>query len=358
MRFLTWQESRAGRPFTAVIDVRSPAEHAEDRVPGAVNLPVLEDAERAEVGRLYVQESRFKARRLGAAMVARNAARHLETWFADQPEHASFLLYCWRGGQRSRALAMILDAVGWQASVLAGGYKAWRAWVREDLERRCGELRFSVVTGLTGTGKTALLRHLASRGEQVLDLEGLGEHRGSLLGDQPEREQPSQKRFESLLRDRMEAWDARRPVWVEGESKRLGRLWLPEPLWRAMEAAPVHELEVPAAVRADFLLQEYAHFTAAPEALAAKLETLREACGGVRLAEWREAIRGGRWQEFVASILEHHYDPGYRRKRRFAAPIRSHVLTDLGESGLEAAADELLRAAAAELENPCSTCPA
>ena len=137
MHYLTWPECLAAKPFTAVIDVRAPGEFAQDRIPGAVNLPVLSDAERAEVGRLYVQVSRYDARRLGAAMVARNVAAHLESYFAPHPGHARFLLYCWRGGQRSRAMAMILHAVGWSVTVVAAGYKGYRAYVREALERLC-----------------------------------------------------------------------------------------------------------------------------------------------------------------------------------------------------------------------------
>ena len=335
MHYLTWQECLTAKPFTRIIDVRSPGEFARDRIPGAVNLPVLSDAERAEVGTLYVQGSRFAARRVGAALVARNVSAHLETWFAPFPEHARFLLYCWRGGQRSRAMATILHAVGWNVTVISGGYKGYRAHVRESLQTAASRMQCRLLSGLTGSGKTRLLQTMAAQGMQVLDLETIGAHRGSLLGDEPGLEQPSQKYFESLLLERIEKFDPARPVWIEAESKRLGRLWLPEALWESMQRAPVHEMEVPAVERASFLLREYPHFTADPEALMARLETLREPCGGKRLAEWAEQIRSGDWHGFVCSILRHHYDPVYIRNRKCLPPAAVHAMNTLDASALQ-----------------------
>ncbi|HWB02623.1 MAG TPA: tRNA 2-selenouridine(34) synthase MnmH [Verrucomicrobiales bacterium] len=345
MRYLNWSECMAQKPFTRIIDVRSPAEYAENHIPGAVNLPVLTNDERAEVGRLYHQVSRFDARRLGAAMVARNTAAHLETFFTPHPEHSRFLLYCWRGGQRSRAMALILHAVGWDVTVIAGGYKNYRAHVRESLTHLCPQLRCHMLTGLTGSGKTQLLRRMAAGGHQVLDLEGLGEHRGSLLGDEPDRPQPSQKHFESLLLEKIERFDLTKPVWVESESKRLGRLWLPEPLWQAMLSSTVHEISVPAEQRADYLIREYPHFTAAPDALLGKLQTLKEACGGKQLTVWHDMIRAGQWREFVISILDRHYDPVYRRCQDFPAPSSHHSLSSVSAESVAEAAEELGRQA-------------
>ena len=274
-------------------------------------------------------------------MVARNVAAHLESHFPPFPEHARFLLYCWRGGQRSKAMATILHAVGWNITLLAAGYKGYRAHVRDALERRCPQLQCRVLTGLTGSGKSRVLRAMAVQGRQVLDLEEIGCHRGSLLGDEPDTEQPSQKYFESLLLEKLARFDLSKPVWVESESKRLGRLWLPEALWQSMIRAEVQELEVPSAARADFLLREYPHFTAAPEALLEKLETLREPCGGQRLSEWAALIRAGSWPAFVGSILEHHYDPGYRRNCKYREPSAHHRIEVLDEPAITAAAGAL-----------------
>jgi tRNA 2-selenouridine synthase len=349
MRFLTWQECSAAGPFTGIIDVRSPGEFAEDRIPGAVNLPVLDDAQRAEIGRLYVQVSRFDARRLGAAMVAENIAQHLASWFAPHPEHARFLIYCWRCGHRSRSMATILHAVGWQVTVLAGGYKAYRRHVREVIAEKAPLLHCRIISGLTGSGKSRLLRHMAAAGHQVIDLEAMGRHRGSLLGDEPGGPQPAQRHFETLIAQSLAHLDPARPVWIESESKRLGRLWIPEPLWQSMAAAPVHELNVPAEVRAAALLEDYTHFTSDPAALSAKLETLKATAGAKRLAEWHSLIAAQRWPEFVLSLLEHHYDPCYRRCREFQTITCRHTATDLSSDGLAALTTELTAAASRQL---------
>jgi tRNA 2-selenouridine synthase len=343
MHYLTWPECLAAKPFTQIIDVRSPGEYSRDRIPGAINLPVLSDAERVEVGTLYVQGTRFAARRLGAAMVTRNVAAHLEQYFEPFPEHSRFLLYCWRGGQRSRAMATILHAVGWNVFVISSGYKGYRAHVREAMEKLGPRIRCHLLSGLTGSGKSRILRAMAAQGRQVLDLESLGAHRGSLLGEEPDASQPSQKYFESLLLQQLQRFDLSQPVWIEGESKRLGKLWIPEPLWQPMLHAQVHEIHVPAPVRAAFLLEEYPHFTADPEALLAKLETLREPCGGRILAEWAAQIRAGEWPAFVQSILRHHYDPGYLRNRKFPAPSQEHTATALDEAAISALAGDIHR---------------
>jgi tRNA 2-selenouridine synthase len=336
MRIIPWDEARSSR-YNAVIDVRSPSEFAEDHLPDALNLPVLDDEERAEIGTIYCQQCRFEARRRGAMLVARNIASHLGAFFAGRAESDRFLIYCWRGGQRSRSMATILDAVGWRADVLRGGYKGWRTWIRERLVSRSPQIRFHVLTGLTGSGKSRILRLLAQTGSQVLDLESLGCHRGSLLGDEPGQPQPSQKHFEGLLATALDQFDPHRPVWVESESKRLGRLWIPEPLWQSMQRGTVTELSVPLAARADFLADEYAHFQHDPEALAAKLETLREPCGGQTLAAWRDHLRHGAWRDLSAGLLERHYDPVYRRCRNYAAPQHCVALNDLSPAELSRA---------------------
>ncbi len=347
MRYLPWQDCLKEKPFTAVIDVRSPGEYAESHIPGAVNLPVLSNEERAEVGRLYCQVSRFEARRLGAAMVAANIGRHLQGWLARFPEHSRLLLYCWRGGQRSRAMAMILHAVGWDITVVSGGYKNYRNCVRGALDRLIPGMRFRILTGLTGSGKSKLLRRMKAAGDQVLDLEALGAHRGSLLGNEPGVSQPSQKQFESLLFDDLAQMDATRPVWVEGESKRLGRLRIPELLWQALKCAPVHELHVPAAARARFLLEDYPHFTADPEALREKLPALKEACGGKQIDQWCRHLSAGEWPALVSSLLECYYDPVYRRNQDYPPACREHEMEAVEPAEMDRVISEL-RGSAAE----------
>ena len=217
------------------IDVRSPSEFADDHIPGAVSLPVLDDRERAEVGTLHAQASAFAAKRRGAALVTRNIARILETYCANQPREWKPVVYCWRGGKRSGALAHILSEIGWRAVQLDGGYRAYRRHVITLLEQVPSRFRFYVICGLTGTGKSRLLQALADAGAQVLDLEGLARHRGSLLGDLPGDPQPSQRRFDSELLAQLQCLDPQRPVFVESESRKIGTVQLPDALLAAMQ---------------------------------------------------------------------------------------------------------------------------
>ncbi len=302
--------------YSEVIDVRSPAEHAEDRVPGAINLPVLSDAERAEVGTLYKQVSPFTARKLGAALVSKNISRHLEAHFADKDKSYRPLVYCWRGGQRSESLALVLAQIGWAVSVVEGGYKAYRGYVRSQLECLPQALQFRVLCGLTGTGKTEILQAMRACGAQVLDLEGAANHRGSLLGQAWQGEpqpQPSQKWFESRLWQTLAAFEPERPVWLESESNKIGNLQVPVKLWQAMQVAPCVEIRAPLRARVKLLLQQYGHMVANPTFLLAKLEHLRARHGTLRLATWRDQIERGEWAAFVADLLETHYDPTYQR---------------------------------------------
>ncbi len=348
MRSVPWDPAMCGSRWTHIIDVRSPAEYAQDHIPGAVNLPVLDDAQRAEIGTIYCQQSTFAARRIGAAMVARSIAAHLEDWFRDIPAADGILCYCWRGGQRSRALATVVNAVGWNVDVLSGGYKAYRSEVRETLASLGPRMPFRILAGLTGSGKSRLLRTLAATGEQVLDFEALGRHRGSLLGQEPGSVQPTQKAFESALLHAVRGFSLQRPVWVESESKRIGNVQIPEAFWQTMLGAPVHELVTPLEARVDFLVNEYVHFTRSPQSLLALLPALLPLHGRERLALWEVMIRGNQWAEFVRSLLITHYDPSYRRANRFQPPRHVHHAPDCSAPTWQRLAAELPRLAAAE----------
>jgi tRNA 2-selenouridine synthase len=321
--------ARAG--YDAIIDVRSPSEFTEDHVPGAINLPVLHDAERAEVGTLYVQQSKFLARRRGAALVARNISTHLDGALADRPGGFRPLVYCWRGGMRSGAMVTVMDQVGWPVARLDGGYQTWRRHVLALLHGASGRPAVSVqafpwrlvlLDGPTGSGKTATLSHLADAGVQTLDLEGLAAHRGSLFGATGEP-QPAQKLFESRLTAALEALDPARPVVVEAESSRIGALVLPARLWAAMKAAPRIVLSAPQDVRAAYSLSEYAVLASDAAMLDAALARLPVRHGARQIALWREmARRAADRPALVAELLEIHYDPAYRRMAaRFEAPV-------------------------------------
>lgn len=298
--------------FDEVIDVRTPLEYSDDHIPGAINAPVLSNEERVAVGTLYQQDP-FGATRLGAGMVARNIAHHLETLFHDRPPKWRPLIYCWRGGKRSGAMTQWFNLIGWRARQLEGGYKTYRQWVLRALEARPAELRYVVLSGLTGCGKTRLLHALSASGAQALDLEGLAQHRGSLLGRFPDAPQPSQKYFETRLIETMAGFDPARPVFVEAESKRIGLLRLPQSLVEAMQRAPCVGIEAPRASRLAFLCEDYRHLMADPAWLKAQLDRLTALHGKETLARWHALIDAGAIADLFGELIDLHYDPAYRR---------------------------------------------
>ncbi|MCB1226121.1 MAG: tRNA 2-selenouridine(34) synthase MnmH [Verrucomicrobiales bacterium] len=307
----------------SLIDVRSPAEFAEDHMPGAINLPVLTDAQRAEVGTLDRQTGPFEARRLGARYACENIAHHLSHHFAHLPRHHSIVLYCWRGGHRSRGFATILEAIGFPVTLIKGGYKTYRRHVIASLDRLCPSLHFRVIHGLTGTGKTRLLHHLHQRGRQVLDLENLAAHKSSLLGRDPHRPQPAQKGFESALLQTLSQFDPKIPIYVEAESRKIGNLSIPDPLWQNLIASPVAELHLPRDARIHHLLEDYQHFLTDPAwrtHLSQRLDILRQRHSHATVDTWQTAIQEGRWVDLTASLLDLHYDPLYRTTR-YRPPI-------------------------------------
>jgi tRNA 2-selenouridine synthase len=333
--------------FDAILDARSPAEFAQDHLPGARSLPVLGDAERAYIGTVFRQQSPFEAKRQGASLVSRNIARHLETALAGMPREWRPLVYCWRGGKRSGAFAHVLREVGWDARTLEGGYRAYRRWIVEQLAQRPGELRFRVVHGATGSGKSRLLHALRQVGAQVLDLEALAAHRGSVLGALPGQPQPPQKLFESRLFAALAALSRSRPVFVEGESRKIGQLQVPEALITAMRASECVVLEAEAPTRVELLKDEYRHFFAAPGSLGAQLDCLVTLHGRDRVDDWKALAEQGEFGALVARLLQEHYDPAYRRSaaRNFARLPQAPVLR-VASAGAESFA-ALARALAA-----------
>jgi len=327
-------------PFDQIIDVRSPAEYALDHVPGAINLPVLSNQERARVGTIYVQDSRFRARKLGAALVARNAAAHLEGALADKDGAYRPLVYCWRGGQRSGSFAGILAQIGWRVDVLAGGYRSYRRLVAERLYESEFPAPVVVLGGNTGTAKTDILHKVAARGGQIIDLEGLANHRGSLFGAR-DGGQPSQKSFEGALAQEITALDPARPVLLEAESSKVGNLFVPPSLWKAMQAAPRLMLEVPLAERARYLTHAYADLVADTEGLANIINKLRHLHSVEQIENWLDLAREGAFESLAKGLMERHYDPRYTKQND---PISWRALSvdDLSETGLEATAARVM----------------
>lgn len=300
-------------PFDQIIDVRSPAEFALDHLPGAINLPVLSNEERATVGTIYVQESRFRARKIGAALVARNAAYHLENALVDKDGSYQPLVYCWRGGQRSGSFATILGQVGWRVQLLEGGYRSYRRLVSAALYDTEFPAPVVILAGNTGTAKTDLLWRLRDLGTQIIDLEGLAHHRGSLFGAMPGG-QPSQKTFEGALAAEIAALDTARPVVIEAESSRVGNINLPPHLWKAMRAAPRITVVAPLQERARYLTRVYTEIVADQDKLLETITKLSRLHSAEQIEQWCSFARDGAFTELATGLMEQHYDPRYSKQ--------------------------------------------
>lgn len=332
--------------FHGLIDVRSPAEFALDHLPGAINLPVLDDAERAEIGTLYVQTSKFLARRLGAAKVARNIAAHLDGALSDRGGDFQPLVYCWRGGQRSGAMVTVMDQIGWPVTVLDGGYQTWRRQVKAALYDAAPSLSVVLLDGPTGSGKTEVLNRLGARGVQTLDLEGLANHRGSLFGAMPGG-QPSQKLFESRLHDAISRLDPTQPVVIEAESSKIGARVVPPVLWRAMQAGRVIELSAPVEARARHTVATYAGISADAAALDRALTNLPRHHAKATITGWREMARDGAFEALAVELMVAHYDPAYARAGEGRqAPMAAVDMGAISPADLDRAADRIAEIAA------------
>lgn len=344
--------------YDEIIDVRSPDEYREDHIPGAINLPVLSNQERALVGTIYTQNSPFEANKEGAAIINANIVELLRGHFIQKPKSYRPLVYCWRGGKRSGSLALILDAIGWRVTLLEGGYKYYRSTVRDSLDTIAPLLNLCVLSGLTGTAKTRILTHLEQRNEQVIDLEGLANHKGSLLGQIPDKPQPAQKYFESLLSQKITSFNHQNVTWIESESSKVGNLHIPQSLWKNMKSAAVVEIQASIDQRCETIIQDYPWFTEMHSEISHKLSLLTTTHGQSKVDEWQHLIDNQQWKQLVHSLLQIHYDPGYshsmsRNERRLLASIN---LDSIDQSGIATAASRLI-ALQSTLPKDASTVP-
>ncbi|MEI7430825.1 MAG: tRNA 2-selenouridine(34) synthase MnmH [Betaproteobacteria bacterium] len=333
------------RLFDSIIDTRTPAEFAEDHIPGSINCPVLDNQQRIEVGTLYKQHSPFAAKKIGAAYVAENIASHLRLSFQDHPQNWRPLIVCWRGGQRSGAMTLILRRVGWDAQQLEGGYKYYRKLVVDTLAEIPSRLSFKIICGATGSGKSRVLQALVQQGEQVLDLEELAFHKGSVLGVLPDSPQPSQKMFETKLLVALAKLDPERPVYVEAESRKIGNIHLPTALLEAMRSSPCINIEAALEARIDFLLRDYDYFLSAPDWLNSRLDELRQLQSRETIERWQNLTRNAAWKTLVGELLELHYDPLYRRSQNnnFTGLETPQVFStsDLSPGGIDLLASQI-----------------
>jgi tRNA 2-selenouridine synthase len=332
--------------YDLIIDARSPREYAEDHVPGALNLPVVGDDEFAEVGTLHRTDT-HGAYLLGVALSLRNMAAAIDTRITALPKEARVLVYCFRGGKRSELWSTALRIIGFKVDVVQGGWKGYRRWVRESLDTLPPRFTFRVLCGRTGAGKTRLLAALADKGHQVLDLEAIAHHRGSVLGDLPGDPQPTQKWFDSLLLDALRRLDPGEPVWVESESKKIGRLQLPQSLVEAMHAAPVATIETAMPARVRLWREDYPHLAADPPAMVRLLVPQKALIGGEELARWEGLAAAGRVDTLFERVMTQYYDPLYDRSlaRDFPADTRATTvpLESLEPDALQAAVCALAR---------------
>lgn len=302
------------QPFSSyalIIDARTPGEYEADHIPNAKNLPVVYQDEFAQVGILHKHDT-HRAYMLGVSAALRTMSTHISEHISEYKPNDRILVYCFRGGKRSKLWADTLRTIGFRVDTIQGGWKAYRRWIMASLPSACKGFEYRVIAGSTGTGKTRLLHALEAEGEQVLDLEGLASHRGSLIGDLPNEAQPSQKFFDTLLFDKLRSFRTDRYVWVESESKKIGRIQIPTALYETMHRSPVLLLDAPIEERVRLWHEDYAHFEKDLNGMLDKMQYVVEIIGKKLFAEWRELASQGNASELFRSMMLDYYDRLYK----------------------------------------------
>jgi len=299
------------KKFDTIIDVRSPLEFAEDHIVGAINCPVLSDLERQKVGTIYKKESSFKAKIIGSSLAAKNIAFHIQNNFIEKKGSWQPLIYCWRGGQRSKAFSIVLSEVGWRTNQLKGGYKEYRNQVINFLENIGPKLKITLISGKTGSAKTKILKSIENEGGQILDLEGLANHKGSLLGKIPDLIQPSQKFFESLIFNKIQNLNLKDKIYIEAESSKIGNIHIPKSIWKKMIKSPRIEISANVELRAKFLVSDYDYMCNDPTLINPIIKGLKNRLSKKLFDEWTNLIDKKKWFDLTKSFLENHYDPSY-----------------------------------------------
>lgn len=288
-----------------IVDVRSPSEYTKGHVPGSINIPLFDDTERAIIGTLYKQKGKEEAIQEGLGIAGSKMQDYVRS-LKSQVSTKDLALHCWRGGKRSQSLAWLFDFVGYRVHYVEGGYKAYRQYIRSALGKY--DLNLIVIGGFTGSGKTEILHYLKEQGEQVIDLEQLAQHKGSAFGALNQPNQPNNEQFENMLFKTISRLDHSKRIWIENESKGIGKVYLPNALWQKMKSAPLVHLEIPVSKRAAYLAQSYGSYK--DELLLSSFNTIRKKIGGQNHQLAEIAIRE---RDYVtaASIGLKYYDKTY-----------------------------------------------
>lgn len=303
-----------------IIDVRSPAEFAHAHIPGAVNMPLFGNEERAQIGTTYKRAGKDAAVLEGLDMVGPKMSAFVRQAKKLNPKGKQVLVHCWRGGMRSGSMAWLLNTAGLEANTLTGGYKAYRT---EVLASFAEPRNLIILGGKTGSGKTDILKQLAAQGEQVIDLEGLAHHKGSSYGAIGQLPQPSSEQFENLVYERWRQLDPDKAIWLEDESRNIGRCFIPPPLWQQMRAALVAFLDIPRAVRVQRLVHEYTGIDHA--LLVEATQRIERRLGGLAA---KQALAALTQQDYamVADLTLVYYDKAYLHGLAQRDPAKVHRL--------------------------------
>lgn len=305
MKKITPNEFLKTRAERVVLDVRSPAEFEFGHIPGAVSFPLFDDDERAQVGTIYKNNGKEAAFEQGLKLVGPKMADFVKN-ARRIARHKKIAVHCWRGGQRSGSMAWLLAQAGFDVVLLDGGYKNYRQHVRESFKNF--DLKFVVLSGKTGSGKTKILQELEKLGEQIIDLEGLAHHKGSAFGDIGEQRQPSIEHFENLLFDMLEKLDPARRVWLESESRHIGKIPLPLGFWEKKQDAPLVNIEIPHVERVQNLVADYAQHDR--ELLKFAFQKIDSKLGGLAFKQALAALDEGDFAT-AAEVALVYYDKTY-----------------------------------------------
>ncbi len=330
--------------FDDIIDVRSPSEYHEDHIIGSMNCPVLNDSERKLIGEIYKKDSPFKAKVIGSSIISMNISKIFKKHFSKKSGSWRPLVYCWRGGQRSKAMSVVMSEVGWRTTQLIGGYKSYRQDITDKIEKISGKLKITLISGKTGTGKTKLLHRINNLGGQVIDLEKIANHKGSLLGKNINSPQPLQKLFESQLHHCLNNLNVRKKVFIEAESSKIGDIHIPKPLWLKMLEAERINIEADLETRVNFLLDDYKYVQLHNDFFYPLLEGLRYKINKKTITEWKNYIQNREWYFLTKSLLSNHYDPSYETnyKRKNHHVLRNFFIKNVSKKELTLIAKKIL----------------